>query len=82
MRVLIYLAWSRILFATSLGFAFKTVVVTKLLVFGKMFSTSLTFVFKAVLVTKSLVFGFFLSTSPFFPLNSVYLCCIDLYEFK
>ena len=36
-------------------FLFKTVVITKLLVFGILFSTSLIFVFKKVVVTKPLI---------------------------
>ena len=64
--VVIYLDLSETLFSTSLTFVFKTVVVTKLLVFGVLLSTSLIYVFKIVAVTKPLVTGIFLSTSPIF----------------
>ena len=81
--VVIYFAWSGILFSTSLIFVLRKVVVTKLLVSGILFSTSLNFVFKTVVMTTPLVSGiFFYQPLQFFSLNFVYLCCINLCELK
>ena len=63
--VVIYLAWSGILFSTSPIFVLRTAVVTKLPSILNFFcSTSLTLIFKTIVVTKRLVSGIFLSTSP------------------
>ena len=51
-------------FSTPLNFVFKTVVVTKLLVFGILFSVSLIIVLKTVTVTRPLVSGISFSTCP------------------
>ena len=64
--VVIYLAWSGILFSTSLIFVSEAVVVNKLLVSGILFSTSLLFAFKTVVDTRPLVSSTLLSTSPIF----------------
>ena len=80
--VVIYLAWSRMLFSTSLIFVLKTVIVTKLLVLGILLSTSLIFVLGTVAVTKPLASGIFYQHLQFFSLNFVYLCPIDLCELK
>ena len=61
-----YLELSGILFSTSPIFVFKTVSVTKLLVFGILFLNSLILVFKTVVVTKPLVSGIFNQHLQFF----------------
>ena len=63
-------------------FVFKTVVVTKILVFNILFSTSLILLFKTVVVTKPPVSDIFFQHLQFFSLNFVYLYCIDLCELK
>ena len=50
-------------------FIFKTVVVTKLQVFGILFSTSLIFVLKKNAVTKPIASGIFYQYLQIFPLN-------------
>ena len=74
--VVIYLAWSWVLFSTLRIFVLRIVVVTKLLVSSILLLTWLTVLFKTIVIAKSLVSGIFLSTSsicfPKFCLSALY----------